>query len=370
MPQHNRNVTTQQKENNTTMSQGPLDTIPKTNYPPLLTKANYQSTKQLINQVLSEDQEYVTWKLSQLRTGGPNSVSSELVRQVPHHGNRAFHKQTGRIMKKNKKKHSIVTGVPPNLTFVPDLYKEKLEAENKKNGEEKEEEIPYDEQFKLLVTNLDTDQTNRFEVFHRTALNKSQVKKLAGTVTNQSVNENIRVFLQAIGKIFAGEIIEQAMAVKEKWLVAMMLREFNTKKQIATRLKKLLKKLTKLVSNHDEELRYDEIDNEHNNDSSVDEEEEDTYYDDEEDTMKQIKLGNSLLRSTENTSDTKQKLITQYNQLVKQFNDLDVSVEKYNNSPLLPEHIREAWRLYRLQSDTVPAASWRTQGGAQGTMFR
>ncbi|KAL3233445.1 Transcription initiation factor TFIID subunit 11 [Nakaseomyces bracarensis] len=353
------------------MSQGPLDTIPKTNYPPLLTKANYQSTKQLINQVLNEDQEYVSWKLNQLRNGGPNSVSSELLQSVPHQGNRNFHKKNRKIMK--KRSTTKIPGLPSNLTFVADLYREKMEAEAteienslQENGEH---EIPYDEQFKLLVTSLDTDQTNRFEVFHRTALNKSQVKKLAGTVINQSVNENIRVFLQAIGKVFAGEIIEQALAVKEKWLVSLMLREFDNKKEIAKRLKKFLKKLTKLVSNYEEEDPLNYSANTSNN-SSVDEEEEDTYFDDEEEYMTEIKKANALLRSTENTPELKQQLIAQYNLLVKQFNNLDVSVEKYTASPLLPEHIREAWRLHRLQSETIPAASWRTQGGASGTMFR
>ncbi|KAF5094640.1 hypothetical protein D0Z00_003448 [Geotrichum galactomycetum] len=55
-------------------------------------------------------------------------------------------------------------------------------------------------------------------------------------------------------------------------------------------------------------------------------------------------------------------------------------IEKYkkdndgNEPPLLPirpEHLREAWRLYRKEMGTVPAAQWRRQGGeGDGRMFR
>ncbi|KAF5093690.1 hypothetical protein D0Z03_002315 [Geotrichum reessii] len=39
--------------------------------------------------------------------------------------------------------------------------------------------------------------------------------------------------------------------------------------------------------------------------------------------------------------------------------------------PIRPEHLREAWRLYRKEMGTVPAAQWRRQGGeGDGRMFR
>ncbi|CAN6597020.1 hypothetical protein TRVA0_001S03664 [Trichomonascus vanleenenianus] len=39
--------------------------------------------------------------------------------------------------------------------------------------------------------------------------------------------------------------------------------------------------------------------------------------------------------------------------------------------PLKPEHFREAWRLFKIESGTVPAAHWRRQGGdGDGMMFR
>ncbi|CUM56304.1 uncharacterized protein AC631_05685 [Debaryomyces fabryi] len=38
--------------------------------------------------------------------------------------------------------------------------------------------------------------------------------------------------------------------------------------------------------------------------------------------------------------------------------------------PLLPEHIREAWRLYKLENSGVFNAQWRAQGDSDGKLFR
>lgn len=331
-------------------NEGPLDLIPTVNYPPLLTNANYLSTKQMIDQVVSEDQEYVSWKLKSMRTGGTmNSYMQDFLRKTKENNN----PPTDSSAEDHSSNEDEINHVPRNICFPRDFYEEALQKVPRPR------EISQDEQFKLLVTNLDEQQTNRFEVFHRTSLNKTQVKKIAGMVINQSVTENIRVFLQAIGKLYAGEIIELALDVRQKWLDGRMMIEFDRRKSVAKRLKKYLKKLTKLVegSNDDHE-------------DSVDETESDLYFDDEEDQMVLVEQGNKLLKSEKNSPEIRLGLINQYNKLVKEFNTIDVSVEKYANSPILPEHIREAWRLYQLQSDTLPAAQWRTQGEGNGWMFR
>ncbi|GEQ67574.1 hypothetical protein JCM33374_g1239 [Metschnikowia sp. JCM 33374] len=38
--------------------------------------------------------------------------------------------------------------------------------------------------------------------------------------------------------------------------------------------------------------------------------------------------------------------------------------------PLTPEHIREAWRLYRLENSGTLPSKWRSQGEGDGLMFR
>lgn len=47
------------------------------------------------------------------------------------------------------------------------------------------------------------------------------------------------------------------------------------------------------------------------------------------------------------------------------------SDDQQSERPLRPEHLREAWRLFKQESGTVPAAQWRRQGGeGDGMMFR
>lgn len=348
-------------------AQGPLDLLPRVNYQPILTQQHYFATKQMINQILSEDQDYVSWKIKDLRTGG--TMNTFLPSDIVHYDQAQVKKLQKLESKRNNKivKKPSVNKVPTNLTFVRDIYQERLNEDILKElHNQPVEELSYEDQFKLLVLNLDDEQNDRFEVFHRTALNKGQVKKLASMVCNQNIGENIRVLLQSMGKVFAGEIIELALEVRKKWFVSKMVIEFDKRKEIASQLKKYLKKLTILV---ERDVSKDSNNKDEMNDS-IYEEESDSYFTDEPDLMKETQKGNLLLKSKENNNEIRVGLIDHYNKLVKKFNLIDVSMEKYNNSPILPEHVREAWRLYQLQSETFLPAQWRRQGEADGNMFR
>lgn len=355
-----------------TEHQGPLDALPRVNYQPLLTIANYYSTKQMIDQVLSEDYDYVSWKLKELRTGGTMNAFLNFDDY-----------RFGPSREPIKALKNRINGVPKDLAFIGDVYDEtiKNEMETIRDEDSSIEELSNDDQFKLLVLNLDEEQSNRFEVFHRTSLNKGQVKKLASTVCNQTISENLRVFIQSIGKVFAGEIIELALDVRKKWFIGKMSCEFTRRKEIGNRLKKYLKKLTILVEKNNSNTNGNSgdlnvngssgfDDNELFENDSIDENEGDSYFDDEENEKKEIEIGNNLLKNDKNTQEVRLGLITRYNKLVKEFNTLDVSFEKYQNSPILPEHIREAWRLYQIQNEDVISSHWRGQGEASGTMFR
>ncbi|CCH60661.1 hypothetical protein TBLA_0D01530 [Henningerozyma blattae CBS 6284] len=449
--------------------QGPLDVIPLNNYPPILTIANYISIKQMINQILSEDNEYVNWKLKNLRTGGTmnNYINEykEKINQMNENGmniklikynsdlqelkdrriRKKCHKQRKRerrlamekqkLMKDNipsndkqdipqiiePYRYEKINKIPDGLIFPRDIYEKENDkskyfnsiSDNNMNGssiandnssnivngvsnnnngyifqteeDSSNEKLNEDEKYKLLINNLDNEQTNRFEVFHRTSLNKTQIKKLANTVTNQNITENIRVFLQAIGKMYIDDLIEISMEVRNKWLIGKMIIQFDYKKKIGNRLKKFLKKLTILVARSSTSLAntnnngtLGKENEEENNDNkrifesedSVNEEESDSFFEDEKEDYIVVTKGNLLLKHKENNHLVREELIKYYNDLVVQFNKLDVSIEKYNNSPLLPEHIREGWRIYQLQSETFTKAQWRHQGERDGMMFR
>lgn len=53
--------------------------------------------------------------------------------------------------------------------------------------------------------------------------------------------------------------------------------------------------------------------------------------------------------------------------------EVDDKKLQYNGDlhrPLQPEHIREAWRLYKMENSGVSNAQWRTQGDSDGKIFR
>ncbi|SCW02800.1 LAFE_0F14554g1_1 [Lachancea fermentati] len=363
-------------------TQGPLDMIPEDNYPPLITQANYLASKQMINQVLSEDQEYVAWKLKDLRTGGTmNSYLNDFLQSTQNSNEEEYGdggqleqepwrnigefdgaeleaeqhpKNSKKISSKKVAKPQRINSVPKNLRFAREIYDEQIASLPHSR------DLDQSEQLNLLLTNLDEEQMNRFEVFRRTSLAKNNVKKISSMVTNQTVAANIILLLAGVGKIFVGEIVEKALLIKKKSLVALMVRRFEEKQLGAYRLKKCLKKLTMMVESAED--AYDD---------SVDEEASDICEDEEdEEKVNECIKNTQLLRSTTNSEEIRKGIIRQYNSLVKKFNSLDVSIEKYSGGPLLPEHIREAWRLYRLENDTVPQATWRTQGDGNGWMFR
>lgn len=351
--------------------QGPLDTVPEENYPPLLTQNNYWNTKQLINQVISEDQEYVTWKLKDVRTGGTmNAYLNDFMKNEYDQEDgssaediadaHAAEAPLQRVRKRNGgptgrvSKASPINSVPKNVQFPRDIYDSQLAALPQPR------ELDQSEQLNLLLTNLDEEQMNRFEVFRRTSLAKNNIKKISSIITNQTVAANINLLLAGVGKIFIGEIVEKAQEVKKRKLAALMASRFRDKQITAYRLKKTLKKLTLMVEGPD--ASYDD---------SVDENESDLCEDDEDENLvNEVNTYNRLIRSKINSEASRLGIIRHYNKLVKSFNALDVSVEKFTNCPLLPEHIREAWRLYRAENDTVPQATWRTQGEGNGWMFR
>ncbi|AMD21639.1 HFL217Cp [Eremothecium sinecaudum] len=329
---------------------GPLDRIPLENYPPQLTIANYMAIKQMIDQVINEDQEYVNWKLKNQRTGGTLDkylYSYKLEEEYERENREKINEAESKVLKPGD-----FYDMPKGMKFPRDIYDDQLRQLPRPRM------LDQQQVRKLFVDHLDEEQMNRYEVFKRASLAKNQIKKISSVVTNQTVAANVNLLLGGIGKLLVGEIVEKALDVKQKWLLSMMVNKFHERKVIGNKLKKHLKKLTILVGT------ASGIDDE------VDEEESDSYYDDDKEETAFVLESNKLLKSSKNTEEIRVRIIKQYNILVTQFNKLNVSVEKYINSPLLPEHIHEAWRLYRLENDTVLSAHWRTQGEGNGLLFR
>ncbi|KAH3676095.1 hypothetical protein WICMUC_002392 [Wickerhamomyces mucosus] len=177
------------------------------------------------------------------------------------------------------------------------------------------EELDQDERLRLLLENLDDEQMARYSTYRRSTINKNNLRKIINSILNQSVSHSVAIAISGISKIFIGEIIEKAKDIKIRYDRANYLIKLSEKKELNELLKH---ELTNLETCKDS----DEI----------------------------PKI---------------QEKINTINKELKRYNLLNINT----NGPLLPEHIREAWRLYKAENNT-PSHQWALQGEGDGLMFR
>lgn len=88
------------------------------------------------------------------------------------------------------------------------------ELARKKKLEQMEEE---NKRMQVLMANFSEEQLNRYEVFRRSAFQKSTVKKIIQTVGGKTVSASVVIAMSGIAKVFIGEITEKALDIKSKW---------------------------------------------------------------------------------------------------------------------------------------------------------
>lgn len=102
-----------------------------------------------------------------------------------------------------------MSGQPPSKRL-------KVEPEKKK---EKRHKVDEDEiqKMQVLVSSFSEEQLNRYEMYRRSAFPKAAIKRLIQSITGSSVSQNVVIAMSGISKVFAGEIVEEALDVCEKW---------------------------------------------------------------------------------------------------------------------------------------------------------
>ncbi|ORE02574.1 TAFII28-domain-containing protein [Rhizopus microsporus var. microsporus] len=73
------------------------------------------------------------------------------------------------------------------------------------------------EDMKILLENFSPEQLQRYEAYRRSALNRTNVKRLVSQVLNQQCSQTMAFVVAGFAKVYVGEIIEKARDVMEEW---------------------------------------------------------------------------------------------------------------------------------------------------------
>merc|ERR1711860_303199 len=106
------------------------------------------------------------------------------------------------------------------LLSMPETSSSKTSAEgsslsDKTKKSKEEAEIEEREKMQVLVSNFTEEQLDRYEMYRRAAFPKAAIKRIMQTITGCSVGHNVVIAMAGISKVFAGEVVEEALDYME-----------------------------------------------------------------------------------------------------------------------------------------------------------
>merc|ERR1712029_1085162 len=114
-------------------------------------------------------------------------------------------------------KHKLTAG-SGNQSEKPAKEAKHLKSDNQPaeqkliDGKTKEEiETEERERMQHLVSNFTEDQLDRYEMYRRAAFPKVAIKRIMQGLTGSSVGQNVVIAMSGISKVFAGEVVEEAL---------------------------------------------------------------------------------------------------------------------------------------------------------------